>query len=238
VFESSFGPLISKRINRVRHNQLQEGTTDLEQISISMSVREDTDATTNECKCYNVFSSKPITNKYKVFDVLQRWLKNDKSRQLAMASSKLDHEQDQDVVRDKLIWNEMRKFANSLVDESDPQRSPISDWGPTQAVTESHEEYATMRERSNSLSDGMMAMQSVDGRHSVVIPGRGADQSFEDPDVFELDDIEQSRQKMKEKEAKKAAKKAKKEAKKAKKEAKKAKKESKKRKRVEDEGSS
>mmetsp|Transcript_3368 Transcript_3368/g.5338 ORF Transcript_3368/g.5338 Transcript_3368/m.5338 type:complete len:246 (-) Transcript_3368:268-1005(-) len=83
----------------------------------------------DECKCYNIISTKPITSKYKVFDILDEFLQKDKERQLSPSSS-LFHNNNTttDHVREKASWNELRRLANSLIDE-DPKRIPISnDW--------------------------------------------------------------------------------------------------------------
>jgi hypothetical protein len=108
-----------------------------------------------ECKCYNVLSSKALPHKGQVIDILASFLKKDKECQLNFYSSSSpslteeegneegdDHDHirfqqlDRDFVREKASWNELRRWANELLEEGDDEqnlskkriRKPIEDW--------------------------------------------------------------------------------------------------------------
>jgi hypothetical protein len=204
-------------------------------------------AHSHECKCYKVLSTQPVSDKYEVFDLLHKFLQSDKERQLSKSSSLQGGGEERDLVREKASWNELRRWANALIDGDDDEnldkrkrRTLINDWVNDQR----HSSYdddpgndAVVMDENRVLSDGMIKLETTEmtSRAEVSIVGRGLNESFVDHDPFELDGIDDARKKKESREAKQARKKAKKEAKKAKKEAKKMekkeKKESKKRKR-------
>ncbi|KAL3921842.1 MAG: hypothetical protein SGILL_002534 [Bacillariaceae sp.] len=186
-----------------------------------------------ECKCYKVVSVKPIADKEQVFDMLATFLQNDRKHQ----QSTITHD---DGVRQKASWNELRRWANSLLTEHDDgdesnrgnekRRRPIDDWKHDQhdSDDEDEQEYEDeMEDEHRRISEGIVKMEAaeVTNRAEVAIAGRSADESFVDhvPDEMEGGDIVSDGSK----EEKRARKKARKEAKKAKKEKKQAKKEKK-----------
>jgi hypothetical protein len=101
-----------------------------------------------ECKCYKVLSTKPLSEKGQVFDILASFLRKDKDRQSSTQPIEDDDGDDQndsnlwgrDLVREKASWNELRRWANELLSTEDgsdndrntnkkrPRRAPIEAW--------------------------------------------------------------------------------------------------------------
>ena len=188
------------------------------------STGEDEDQN-QECKCYKVLSTKPLADKNQVFDMLATFLKNDRKRQQLAAAGG-------DPVREKASWKELRRWANSLLTETDSgsksskkrKRQPIDDW--VHDFDNDDNEYEEgLEEEQRMITDGIVKMESAEatGRAEVAIAGRSADESFVDhvsDEVVSSDNAEQSETKEERRARKKAKKEARKE-KKAKKEAKK-----------------
>lgn len=199
-------------------------TTSYQHFSEIMASLGDDDEQNQECKCYRVLSVKPITDKNQVFDMIATFLQNDRQRQLSSI--------DEDQVRTKASWNELRRWANSLLTESDgaedngntKKRKPIEDWVDERDYFEEQDYDEEFEEEKRRISEGIVKMESAEAtsRSEVAIAGRSAHESFIDhvSDNNGTSDAEQEQQ-VETKEERRARKKAKKEAKKAKKEAKK-----------------
>jgi hypothetical protein len=85
-----------------------------------------------ECKCYNVLSTKTLLHKGQIFDILAAFLKKEKESQLhhhypsslttEEGDEEGDHDQhhhqqlDRDLIREKAVWNELRQWANELME--------------------------------------------------------------------------------------------------------------------------
>jgi hypothetical protein len=205
----------------------------------SMTSMGDDDDQNQECKCYKILSVKPITDKQQVFDMVAKFLQSDRQRQQSAVG--------EDRVREKASWNELRRWANSLLTENDcvedigntKKRKHIEDWvdHTIQFDEEGYEE--KIEDEQRRTSEGIVKVETTEAMRSseVAIVGRSAHATFVDHVSKETydgsSDVEQNERESKEerrarKKAKKEAKKAKKAKKDAKKLAKKEKKSSKK----------
>lgn len=170
----------------------------------------------NQWKVVAVESSTPIKNTGQIFDVMSKFLKKDMRRQQSMEF--LD-EKDQTFLRGS--WNALRQVANSLIDDDDhPDREAIPNWTDDSQTSQ----------RESVLKGPAEIVASFH-----YTPSLRPVEPEEEMNVEELEDVKRA---MEEKESvkaeKKAAKKAKKEAKKAKKAEKKARKEAKKKRKASD----
>jgi hypothetical protein len=108
-----------------------KATTRWETSTFHIVIMED-----QECKCYKVLSTKPLTHKGQIFDMLASFLRKDRESHLHLHHSSsftteegdedkghdqhLHHhlnELDRDLIRERASWNELRQWANELIEE-------------------------------------------------------------------------------------------------------------------------
>jgi len=177
---------------------------------------EENDA--NQSKFYRVDSTEPVTDVNDLFDTLSKFLMKDKKRQIST-----EYLDEKDQIASRLTWNNLRKVANSVLDEDSPQRDPIPAWiDQKEAIVLNDDEENPNEYISSDIAIPTKQEPEQTAKSETKIEPNNTDLPHEEA-----------------KESKREAKKAKKEAKKARKreraekKAKKIKKEGKKRKRKE-----
>lgn len=198
---------------------------------------EENDA--NQSKFYRVLSSDPVTDANTLFDTLSKFLIKDKKRQL---STEFLDEKDKIALR--LSWNDLRKVANSVLDDDGAQRNPIPVWVEQKEAIVLDDDDDD--EKSNKYLDDTAAIhtknelisslqqQAAVPSDTIELQSKNNENNSDSGDKESMEIKKDGKKAKKEaKEARKFVREAKREAKKAKKETKKLQKEEKKRKREE-----